>query len=212
MPKSDYTKTIMYVIKCKDINIIKKYYGHTTNFKVRKSSHKNACNNESSSDYNDNKYKFIRENGGWSNWEMNEIELYTCNNVIEARIREQFHIDNDTNSLNMDKAYRTKEQHLKYMRDWHETNKNKINEALKDKYINDDEFKTKRLEQSKIYRLNNVDKISEWKKDYYKKNIEKYKIRMTLNHTCDCGAIVRKCHLLQHCQSLKHTTFINNKI
>jgi hypothetical protein len=35
-------------------------------------------------------YVFIRENGGWSNFKMEEIEKYPCNNLDEARKREYY--------------------------------------------------------------------------------------------------------------------------
>ena len=77
MPKGkiDYSKTIIYKLCCKDVNITDEYVGGTTNFYGRKGNHKGKCNNS-----NTRVYKFIRENGGWDNWEMIEIEKY---NAIE---------------------------------------------------------------------------------------------------------------------------------
>ena len=47
MPKVeiDYSKTIIYKLCCKDINITDIYVGHTTNFIKRKNEHKSDCNN-----------------------------------------------------------------------------------------------------------------------------------------------------------------------
>ena len=41
----DFSKTIMYKICCKNLNIIDIYVGHTTDFKKRKYCHKSDCNN-----------------------------------------------------------------------------------------------------------------------------------------------------------------------
>jgi len=91
MPKKviDYSNTIIYVIKCKDDNITEEYIGSTTNFKQRKNNHKSSCNNEKNKDYNAFKYKFIRDNGGWDNWIMLEVEKYPCNDKREAEKREE---------------------------------------------------------------------------------------------------------------------------
>ena len=48
----NYQNTIIYIIKCKDDNIIKEYIGSTTNFKQRKNKHNYDCNNENSKNYN----------------------------------------------------------------------------------------------------------------------------------------------------------------
>jgi hypothetical protein len=90
MPKDniDYSNTIIYKIYCKDSYITDVYIGHTTNFTKRKYHHKTCCNNLN------NKlkiYNTIRENGGWENWNMTEIEKYNCKNSTDARIKEQEH-------------------------------------------------------------------------------------------------------------------------
>jgi hypothetical protein len=88
MPKEDidYSNTIIYKIYCKDKLITDIYVGHTTNFIQRKYSHKICCNS------NSNKlkiYEVIRDNGGWENWEMEEIEKFNCSGSLEARQKEQ---------------------------------------------------------------------------------------------------------------------------
>jgi hypothetical protein len=99
MPKKivDYSNTIIYKIYCKDQSITDIYVGHTTNFIQRKACHKTACNNEK----NDLKiYKIIRENGGWNNWNMIEIEKYNCKDSTEARIKENEHYNQLKSTLN----------------------------------------------------------------------------------------------------------------
>ena len=66
----DYSNTIIYKLTCKNISCDELYVGYTTNFIQRKYLHKQSCNNETSSNYNMNLYKIIRENGGWDNWNM----------------------------------------------------------------------------------------------------------------------------------------------
>lgn len=90
MPKNaiDYSKCLIYKICCLDTSITDIYVGMTTNYNKRKGQHKNECCNDKASHYNYYIYQFIRENGGWSNWEMIIIEQYPCSNNLEARKRE----------------------------------------------------------------------------------------------------------------------------
>ena len=95
MPKKimDYSKTVIYKIVCNDLNIKDLYVGHTINFISRKSYHKSACNDIHNNDHNMKVYQFIRDNGGWNNWSMIEIEKYPCNDGNEARKRERHYVE-----------------------------------------------------------------------------------------------------------------------
>jgi hypothetical protein len=107
MPKNliDYSNTIIYKICCKDKTVKELYVGHTTNFVKRKNMHKAACNNETNPQYNSLLYKKIRENGGWDNWEMIEIEICSCENSTEARIKEQYYYEELKAKLNSISPY-----------------------------------------------------------------------------------------------------------
>ena len=98
----NYTKSIIYKLCCKNPEIKEIYVGSTTNFIKRKYKHKSACNNVKDKDYNYNIYKYIRENGGFSNWDMIEIEKHSCNDknelhkrIIENEIEKKKHVDQD---------------------------------------------------------------------------------------------------------------------
>jgi predicted GIY-YIG superfamily endonuclease len=80
---SDYTKGLIYKICCNDENIKDIYIGSTVDFKRRKGRHKCNCYNEKTTEYNCKLYKYIRDNGGWSNWTMIELYKYPCNNKRE---------------------------------------------------------------------------------------------------------------------------------
>ncbi len=96
----DFSKTKIYKIVCKDVSIPDLYVGHTTNIVKRRSNHKDACCKEHNKEYNHYKYIFIRENGGWDNFEIVLMEDYPCNNVEEATRRERYWIENLNASLN----------------------------------------------------------------------------------------------------------------
>ena len=96
MPRiaSDYSKTIMYVLVCRNPDIKELYVGHTTNFTKRKNGHKTNCINPNRAGHHYYVYQFIRENGGWENWDMILLETYNCESNIQAckREREWFEI------------------------------------------------------------------------------------------------------------------------
>ena len=78
----NYDNTCFYKICCKDTNIKEIYIGQTTDFTRRKYSHGHACYNDKRPDYNMRVYKFIRDNGGWDNWDMILIENCKCENRL----------------------------------------------------------------------------------------------------------------------------------
>jgi hypothetical protein len=177
----DYSKTIIYKIVCNDLNIKEVYVGSTVNFTRRKCQHKSSCNDISSKEYNQPKYKYIRDNGGWENWSMYEVEKYPCNDKNEAHTRERFWIESFNTTLNTSIPTRTKNE-------WYEDNKEKILE----------------------YRKDNIDQIKELKKEWYKINknaiLEKHKIKFN----CDCGSLCGILDKQQHFRTKKHIKYIES--
>jgi len=96
----DYSKTIIYKLVCKNIKITELYVGYTTHFTQRKSKHKHSCNNPKNEKYNFKVYTFIRENGGWDNWDMIMIEEFPCRNVLEATKQERLRTEELQSTLN----------------------------------------------------------------------------------------------------------------
>ena len=97
----NYANTIIYKIVCNDLNITECYVGHTTDFAVRKYMHKYTCSYEKGKDYNAKLYSTIRENGGWKNYSMIEIEKYPCAVANEARAKEREWFESLSARLNM---------------------------------------------------------------------------------------------------------------
>ena len=117
MPRKeiDYSKTVIYKIVCNDLNVKDVYVGHTTDFTKRKVSHKGVLNCPNHHNYNLKVYTTIRDNGGWENWTMIEIEKYPCNGKNEACSRERhfYELLNDNMNihcptLNVEKGKNTK--------------------------------------------------------------------------------------------------------
>ena len=95
MPKVplNYQNTVIYKIVCNDLNIEDVYVGHTTNFTKRKYQHKSSSQNKNGKSYELKLYKSIREDGGFENWSMIEIEKYPCNDLQEASKRERYYYE-----------------------------------------------------------------------------------------------------------------------
>jgi hypothetical protein len=153
----DYSKTIIYKIRCLD-DVDFSYVGHTTNFRSRKSRHKNSWNNKNVNDYDMFLYQKIRELGGWEKFEMIPLEEYTiCKSLIEARIREQEWIEKLKPNLNIQKAY-TELKDSEYNKQYYIENADKIKDNVKNyKLENADELK----EKAKQYYIENCDRIKE---------------------------------------------------
>ncbi len=155
-----------YKIISKDENIKELYVGKTTNFKRRIRDHKNISNNQNCKGYNLKLYKFIRENGGWNNWEFIEIEKNEYNDKDSA-FKERYWIEELKATLNNDIPSRTKQEWSKIYRE---------NNKEKDKQYRENRKEIKK-EKDKQYRENNKEIIKEKKKEYREKNKDKNKER-----------------------------------
>ena len=105
---ADYT---MYKICPKNTDLKYCYIGQTTNFVNRKRQHlKNTVTESDKKHYHLKHYDTIRQNGGWDEWEMIEIEKFNGKTKLEARMREQELIKEHNANLNMLNEYITEEE------------------------------------------------------------------------------------------------------
>lgn len=126
----DYSKTVIYVIRCLILGVTETYVGSTVNPTSRKSGHHNACINEKNRAYHFKIYKFIRDNGGWENWEFVILEEYPeCVNKIQKLIRERQVADRLNSTLNSIRAYTSDLEKVEQMRDLH-SRSNPISNAI----------------------------------------------------------------------------------
>lgn len=102
MPRTpiNYGKTIYYKIYCKDANVPNIYVGYTTQFTKRKSQHKRECTIEGNKKYNEPLYKYIRENGGWSNFIMVSHRIKNMKNKLNADSKLQYYVNKLGSSFN----------------------------------------------------------------------------------------------------------------
>ena len=87
--KINYQNLMIYKIVCKDLSITPVYIGSTTDFTNRKYDHKSSCENVNGKKYHYELYQFIRNNGGWCNWDMILIENYPCISKLESLRKER---------------------------------------------------------------------------------------------------------------------------
>ena len=178
----DYNNTEMYYICCKDIEISDIYVGHTTNFYKRMNNHKTACTNRKDKSYNQYIYKFIRQYGGWDNWQMILIEKYPCNDKKEAESRERYWFEYLLPSLNKNRPTITLDEKLEYHQQYYIQNKNKL---LEYQHQYNNQNKEKLLEYQQQYKNQNKEKLLEYNQLYYNQNKsiinEKQKIRYQNN-------------------------------
>jgi len=175
MPRKiiNYTNTIIYKIVCNDLNITDLYVGSTTDFTNRKYNHKSDCNNEKSKNYNLKIYTFIRNNGGWFNWSMIEIEKWPCMDRNEAQSRERYWYDILNSTLNTNNPSMIKKYEV-----LNKTCEEKMNEEfIKNKeYHLSKEYEEKNKEKNKDHYI----KYKEYQKEYNEKNKEKTKYKYYL--------------------------------
>ena len=193
MPKKvpDYSKSSIYkLVNKEDFDNENIYIGSTTNFIQRKNQHKTGCNNQNNKHYNLKLYKHIRENGGWDNWVMIQIQPYSCaskkeleteerrfieqlkaklNNNIPARTSLEYYYDNRDEILKF--YHDNRDEKIEKQKQWYNENRDEELVRMKQYHINN---RDKLLEYGNQYYINNKDKIAENKKQYYINNRDEY--------------------------------------
>ena len=144
-----YNNGIIYKLCCKDPTIKDVYVGSTCAFRMRKANHKSKCNNENDKKYNTYVYKFIRENGGWDNWDMVEIKQFNCETKRELDKEERAVLEQLGGTLNSYTPYKTKNEYKEEIKKWHQAHKEENGEY------------------GKAYRLANKEQIHEKDKEKF---------------------------------------------
>lgn len=219
----------IYKLVCSDVNVKDIYVGSTTNERLRKHTHKSSCYNQNDKKFNMYAYQFIRDNGGFSNWDMIRIEEYKFNDKIELKIRERYWIENLQATLNSRIPSKTRQE-------WTNENRDKVRGYFK-KYDNSEKGKLKNIRfrkgetfkqwQHNYYRTDEYKKNEKLRrenrkeelKDYYNKNketlLQKQKERDERNKDkilqrqkekvpCECGKTITKQHTARHKKSNQH--------
>jgi hypothetical protein len=165
---------IMYKIQPKNPNLIFSYIGHTSEFSRRYEAHKrNTTNIKDLKHYHLKVYQTIRDNGGWNEWEIIEIEKYICSTKLEARIREQELMISHNTNLNTCKAFITEDERKKKKQEITKKYKAEHVELIKEQQQQyKQEHKEVIKEQMRKYRQEHKEEIYEKKKEYMEANKE----------------------------------------
>ena len=202
-----YHYSFIYNIVCLDPNIDDFYIGSTIHLNTRCKSHMRNSITKTHKIYDCKLYTFIRDSGGYENWEMQVIKQFKCENRKELLKEEQKYIDELKPSLNTTNSYTTKEEEEEKVKErgkkWYQDNKERINEKQK-KWHQDNKEKIK--EKRKKYCQDNKERIKEKGKKYRENNKEKYKE----NIECECGSVIRKYEIPTHSRTKKHQAYLNN--
>jgi len=179
--KCDYSKGLIYKIKCLDPEIKDIYVGSTLNEVARRRKHKKNCTSPKNDKYNLCVYQFIRVHGGWENWKLVPIKLYPCNSRLELRMEEERMIEEleEFSTLNMKRAWTDKKE---YNKKWHQEHKEEIRE------------------KNKKYRETHKEENKKWRQEHKEEISEKNKVK----YECPCGTILRKSDKLAHEKSKTH--------
>ena len=122
-----YENGCIYMIKNKTDDAKHFYIGSTYNFKQRCKMHKINCYNQNDKNYNLKVYKYIRENGGFGEWEIILLYDYPCKNRNKLELEEKRAIMEYKSTLNKNIPCRTKKE-------YYQDNKEKILQQNKELY------------------------------------------------------------------------------
>ena len=184
---------VFYRFVCENPEITCSYVGSTVDFYNRKSSHKSTLSNTNRKEYNFKLYKTIRENGGWDNWRMVQIESRLVSSKREAEKIEQEWIEKFNSDLNSHKAYlgetpkdawhkyyiQNKEEMNMKHKIYREEHKEELKVKQKEYY---EENKEKINANKKTYREQNIDKIHHQQKIYFETNRDEINKRRLANN------------------------------
>lgn len=145
----DYSKSIIYKIVSKDLEVPYTYIGSTTNLYNRTALHKSDFFNASSPRYNLKIYQFIRDHGDWTNFVILIIEEYNALNKRCLEEREQYWKDTYGDNMGCKKSFVTQEQLKENKLKYYYDNKDHILTNLRTKYADDKKKKQKYYQDHK---------------------------------------------------------------
>ncbi len=217
MPRkaADYSKAIQYKIVCKNPAITDCYNGSCISFKDRKKKHKHCCNNPNAYGHNLKVYQFIREHGGWANWEMIQIEESPCKSKQELLTREREIFNTIKPTLNMIsptfnvekmkmKSDEYRATHMEEIKKWRDDHKEEQQEYAV-------QYNATHKEERKKWREDHKEKLKEYFEEYYEQNKVEIAARRKEQITCECGCVSTKHDLSRHQRTQKHLAIMAQK-
>jgi len=196
------TKTgYIYKIADKAAEFDEIYVGSTTRLRQRKLDHKRCCNNPNNKEHNQYKYQFIRENGGFDNFELYELEEIQYDDKKELLKKEREWIERLKPELNKAVPTRT-------CKEYYEDNKGAIHARHKQyREVNKDAI----CAQTKQYRETHKEAIREQRKQYREANKETVRAKQNERHDCPCGGKFTRANKAEHERCKKHQDYLSSQ-
>jgi len=105
-----YSNMCIYQIVCKDPKITDCFVGHTNDIKSRNETISKECSNMKCSSYNTPINQFLRNNGGWDNFNIEVLQYVSCSTLFEVLQIKQNNIKACNANLNTIVPSRTKKE------------------------------------------------------------------------------------------------------
>tara|TARA_R110000822_G_scaffold147506_1_gene286509 strand:- start:509 stop:925 length:417 start_codon:yes stop_codon:yes gene_type:complete len=132
-------------------------------------------------------YKFIRDHGGWENWDLVVIEQIECESKADKLLAERTAMEAIDATLNAQVPGRSVKE---WSAEYYAENKDKI------------------LKREAAYYVANKDKIRKRMAGYCAANKDKIKNRSAERVRCECGSTHRRSDKARHLKSAKHARLI----
>ena len=168
-----------YIIFCYAVGFEAKYVSSTNNFEQEEQMHESACKTE-----HNKLYKYIRANGGWSNFSMRLVSKRDCDDATAIEI-EQYIIKSFKATLQRETTVQSKETIREKRQQYYATHR----ELIKEKNTQ--------------HSINNREACRAKSKRYRELNAEKLKVK----HPCVCGKFYRYDNKFNHFNTSYHINF-----
>jgi hypothetical protein len=159
------------------------YIGSTVDLHKRKICHKSTCITETNKSYHSKPYEYIRENGGFENFQFTILRV--CNDADKTELfkLEQSFIDVYEPTLNTRSASQTKDE-------WREKNKEKIQN------------------QKKVWQQEHKQEIKQKKEVYYQEHREEINKQRNQVIVCECGINSTRRNISTHRKTKHHQEYL----
>jgi hypothetical protein len=193
MVKFVYNDYFFYKLVCLTHDVDLSYVGSTANWRNRKYKHNTIWNNPNNKEYNIKKYQIIRENGGFENFKMVQIDFREHLTQREAEaVEEEYRVELRAN-MNGKKCSAGCETRQEY----------------ESKYRQD--HKWEKAEYDTKYRQNHRQELTEYQAKYRQDHQEEIKQKQNVKHECEvCGGKYTQSNKACHIKSKKHETAQSN--
>jgi hypothetical protein len=188
----------VYRICCLDPLITESYVGSTDRVARMKQQHENTCKDANDKHHHYRVYQYVRENGGFDNFQMIVLERVAYTLKHELALRERHHLETKA-SLNMRTPARGKQEYL---------DANRGNKAVYDKEYREKNKHVVLANKKQYYHEHKNDPVEKAERAAYHKqhNTAKKDLR-----PCGCGSTINfgsTSNINSHNKTKRHTTWM----